>query len=227
MSTTTMPLPGPEGVLEATLEEPPHAPRFVAVVAHPHPLYGGTMDNLVVVGTVRALVAAGAAALRFNFRGVGASAGTHDNGDGERADLVAATAGLTRRFDDLPLLLAGYSFGAAVALRLLESRRSAQANLGPVDSALVLAPPLSLYDFGFLHRNRVPLALICGERDELTPADAVGAAERTWAGLERVAVVAGAGHDLAAGIDGGEALQAALESCLAALGHPRSIGGGV
>ena len=114
-------LPGPDGVLEA-LEDAPDVgvyaqPRGVAIVAHPHPLFGGTMDNKVVQTLARALVQCGWRAVRFNFRGVGASAGTYDEGRGELADLLAVLEysapsgpGLPR----LPVALAGFSFGSFV-----------------------------------------------------------------------------------------------------------------
>ena len=93
------------------------SPRCVAVIAHPHPLYGGTMDNKVVTTLARALAEAGAATLRFNFRGVGATEGVHDEGRGEADDMVRVAAHARERHPGLPLLLAGFSFGGAVAVR--------------------------------------------------------------------------------------------------------------
>jgi alpha/beta superfamily hydrolase len=93
------------------------APRAVAVIAHPHPLYGGTMDNKVVTTLARAFAEAGAATVRFNFRGVGASAGTHDEGRGEADDMVRVVEYATQAHPGLPLVLAGFSFGGAVAVR--------------------------------------------------------------------------------------------------------------
>ncbi|MGA3098556.1 MAG: alpha/beta fold hydrolase, partial [Bryobacteraceae bacterium] len=104
---------GPAGRMEALLEEPEEdAPRLAAVVCHPHPLYGGTMHNKVVYRMARGLRRAGAAVLRFNFRGVGRSAGSHGNLVGEIEDARAALAWLRQRYPDLPFSLAGFSFGA-------------------------------------------------------------------------------------------------------------------
>jgi alpha/beta superfamily hydrolase len=93
------------------------APRAIAVVCHPHPLYGGTMDNKVVTTTARTFTDAGASTFRFNFRGIGATEGTHDEGRGETEDCLAVIAHARRTVGDLPLWLAGFSFGGAVAVR--------------------------------------------------------------------------------------------------------------
>ena len=93
------------------------SPRCVAVIAHPHPLYGGTMDNKVVTTLARAFAEAGAATLRFNFRGVGATEGTHDEGRGEADDMVRVAGHARELHPGLPLVLAGFSFGGAVAVR--------------------------------------------------------------------------------------------------------------
>ena len=113
-------LGGDAGAIEVVASIP-EAVSAVAVIAHPHPLFGGTMDNKVVTTVARAFFEAGAAVFRFNFRGVGASEGTHDEGRGETDDMVrvigharSSTAG------DLPLFLAGFSFGGAVATRASE-----------------------------------------------------------------------------------------------------------
>ena len=110
---------GPAGRLEALLEEPEEgAPRLAAVVCHPHPLYGGTMHNKVVYRMARGLRRAGAAVLRFNFRGVGLSEGRHGRLAGEIEDARAALAWLRQRYADLPFSLAGFSFGALAITRL-------------------------------------------------------------------------------------------------------------
>jgi alpha/beta superfamily hydrolase len=127
-------LRGPAGRLEAVLKMPAGPVRAAAVVAHPHPLYGGTMHDKVVYATARRLEARGAAVLRFNFRGVGASMGRHDQGRGERQDVTAALAEVRRRLPGVPLLAAGYSFGCFVAL--------AAAADGSADAMLGLAPPV-------------------------------------------------------------------------------------
>jgi alpha/beta superfamily hydrolase len=107
---------GAAGKIELALAVP-DSPRAIAVIAHPHPLFGGTMDNKVVTTLARAFVEAGAAAFRFNFRGVGATEGSHDEGRGEADDLVAVIEHARARFPALPLMLAGFSFGGAIAVR--------------------------------------------------------------------------------------------------------------
>jgi hypothetical protein len=112
-------LDGPVGRLEALLEEPEDAvPRLCAVVCHPHPLFGGTMHNKVVYRLARGLRRAGIVVLRFNFRGVGASAGEHAHLEGEIEDARAALAWLRARYPALPYALAGFSFGSRVITRL-------------------------------------------------------------------------------------------------------------
>ena len=107
---------GAAGAIEVA-SAAPEAPRVVAVIAHPHPLYGGTMDNKVITTLARAFVDAGAATVRFNFRGVGGSEGTHDEGRGETDDMLRVVEHARSEFGALPLLLAGFSFGGAVAVR--------------------------------------------------------------------------------------------------------------
>jgi uncharacterized protein len=107
---------GAAGAIEVAYAIPAH-PVAVAVVAHPHPLFGGTMDNKVVTTVARAFTDAGAATFRFNFRGVGASAGRHDEGRGETDDFLEVAAHAARAVGELPLWMAGFSFGGGVALR--------------------------------------------------------------------------------------------------------------
>jgi alpha/beta superfamily hydrolase len=110
---------GPAGRLEAMLEEPGHSePTAAALVCHPHPLHGGTMHNKVVHRLARGLRKAGCAVLRFNFRGVNLSEGEHDHGKGETLDALACLKELRGRYPGLPFLLAGFSFGSRVALKV-------------------------------------------------------------------------------------------------------------
>ena len=112
-------LAGPAGRLEALLEEPEDGePRMAAVVCHPHPLYGGTLHNKVVYRLARGLRRSGIVVLRFNFRGVGSSAGEHGRLEGEIEDARAALAWLRQRYPALPYALAGFSFGSRVITRL-------------------------------------------------------------------------------------------------------------
>jgi alpha/beta superfamily hydrolase len=107
---------GAAGSIEAA-GSVPDAVRAVAIIAHPHPLFGGTMDNKVVTTIARAFTDNGAATWRFNFRGVGATEGAHDEGRGETDDMLAVIAHVRERHAGVPLWLAGFSFGGAVAVR--------------------------------------------------------------------------------------------------------------
>ena len=109
-------IPGAAGAIEVA-SDIPEAPVAVAVIAHPHPLYGGTMDNKVVTTLERAFRELGAATFRFNFRGVGRTAGMHDEGRGEADDMLRVVEHARSSVPDLPLWLAGFSFGGAVATR--------------------------------------------------------------------------------------------------------------
>ncbi|GAB4168116.1 MAG: alpha/beta hydrolase [Rhodocyclaceae bacterium] len=120
---------GPAGAIETLIEEP-EQPRGIAIVCHPHPLFGGALENKVAQTLARALRELGHVVLRPNFRGVGASAGVHDEGEGETEDVVALADYARGRWGELPLALAGYSFGAyvqtRVAKRLAERGRPAR-----------------------------------------------------------------------------------------------------
>src|ERR1700682_2357059 len=109
-------LEGASGKIEVAFSLP-QWPRPMSVMAHPHPLFGGTMDNKVVTTLARAFVKTGSAAFRFNFRGVGASEGAHDEGRGETDDMLRVIEHAQRTAGPLPLKLAGFSFGGAVATR--------------------------------------------------------------------------------------------------------------
>ena len=111
---------GAAGRIETVLERPAGAPRGAALVAHPHPLHGGTLDNKVVQTLARTFVELGYVALRPNFRGVGASEGVHDEGRGETEDLLRVAAHVKEAFGDSPLVLAGFSFGAAVQTQVAQ-----------------------------------------------------------------------------------------------------------
>lgn len=117
LQTQRLQLAGAAGRIQALRDEPVGTPRGVAVIAHPHPLFGGTMDNKVVQTLARAFVQAGWSAVRFNFRGVGETEGTHDDGRGEAEDLLAVVDQVA---GEGPLALGGFSFGAYVTVRALE-----------------------------------------------------------------------------------------------------------
>ncbi|AWL05617.1 alpha/beta hydrolase [Massilia oculi] len=123
-------LDGPAGKMQCLLDLPEGAPRGVALVAHPHPLYGGTMENKVAQTLARTFVTLGYAAARFNFRGVGESEGVHDEGRGEVDDMAVMYAHMREQYPDLPITLTGFSFGTFVqaqfALRLAAEGRPAE-----------------------------------------------------------------------------------------------------
>ncbi|HVS10258.1 MAG TPA: alpha/beta fold hydrolase [Planctomycetota bacterium] len=154
-------IPGPAGRLEASLWLPKDgsAPRAGAVVCHPHPLHGGTMHNNVVFRTARGLQTAGLAVLRFNFRGAGKSEGAHHGAGGEVEDAAAALDELERRFPELELWAAGFSFGArtAAALALRDER---------VARLLAVALPCRAYDCSFVREVRQSGLILLGERDD-------------------------------------------------------------
>jgi alpha/beta superfamily hydrolase len=111
-------LQGGAGSMECLLDLPNEAPRGIALVAHPHPLYGGTMDNKVATTLARTFVALGYVAARFNFRGVGASEGVHDDGRGETDDMAVMLAHMQAQYPGLPVALSGFSFGTFVQAQL-------------------------------------------------------------------------------------------------------------
>jgi alpha/beta superfamily hydrolase len=111
-------LAGAVGRLECALDLPPLEPRGIGLVAHPHPLYGGTMDNKVAHSLARTFTGLGYAAVRMNFRGVGESEGVHDHGIGETDDMLLLLEEMQRQYPDLPVALSGFSFGTFVQSRL-------------------------------------------------------------------------------------------------------------
>lgn len=158
-------LPGSAGQIEVLIESPAVPPRAVALCCHPHPLFGGTMTNKVIHTVARAFVASGAAAIRFNFRGVGASQGVHDGGAGETDDVISLIEWARGRWPALPLWLGGFSFGAWVALR-------AQSIVHP-DRLVTVAPPVGRWDFSSIEPPQCPWLVIQGTQDELVDAAAV------------------------------------------------------
>jgi len=158
-------LAGPAGSLEALFWDVPSdvaKPQFAAVVCHPHPLFGGTMHNKVVYQTAKTLHGAGLPVLRFNFRGVGLSQGAHDAGRGEQDDVRAALDFLAARFPRVPLLAAGFSFGAWVGLRVgcEDARVAALAGLGM---------PVASVDVSYLSSCVKPKLLVSGDHDQFAP----------------------------------------------------------
>ncbi|MGO9124417.1 MAG: alpha/beta hydrolase [Terriglobales bacterium] len=159
-------LDGSAGRLEALLNLGVEGATHAALVCHPHPLYGGAFHNKVVFHTMKALNSFGFPVLRFNFRGVGMSQGTHDDGLGEVDDVRTALDWLDAEFH-LPMIFAGFSFGAAIGLR-------AACPDARVDSVIGLGLPLlptddRSYDLDFLHTCRKPKLLVSGTRDQFGP----------------------------------------------------------
>jgi alpha/beta superfamily hydrolase len=144
----------------------------IAVISHPHPLYGGSMTNKVVHILAKSFNELDAITVRFNFRGVGKSAGKYDEGIGEAEDLQTLVDELKKWRPQAPILLAGFSFGAYVTTR-------AQMNIRP-EKVLLVAPPVSMYPFDELDEIDVPWLVIQGGQDEVIDANAV----KTWV-LER------------------------------------------
>ena len=202
---------GPAGKLQASLSSPGR-PHLQVVVAHPHPLDGGSMDNLVVLQTALAFSKRGAETLRFNFRGVGESDGRHSEGRGEVDDLQAALRGLPQQTADLPGVLAGYSFGSAMALALL-TRDEPPAR--PLNALLLLAPPMTHYEFSALEDCQIPVAVIYGENDDLTPLRMVRSSLGSRDPEITLATPIGSvGHDLGTSVSGAglsEALDRSLD----------------
>ncbi len=179
---------GAEGAIEALRDAPPAgtAARGVAVIAHPHPLYGGTMDNKVVQTLARAFVACGYSAVRFNFRGVGGTAGVHDEGRGELLDMLEV---VRQAAPDGPLALAGFSFGAFVASHALARLWGERQ----VQRAVLVGTAASRFDVAPVPEDAHAATLVVhGEHDQTVPLAAV----MDWARPQTlpVTVVPGGGH---------------------------------
>lgn len=153
---------GPAGALETDLNDPGEPRRGIALIAHPNPVQGGTKDNKVVTTLAKTLFGLGYVAVRPNFRGVGASAGGFDHGNGEVDDLLAVAGYATARYGELPLLLAGFSFGAFVQTRVAQTLHAERLVLvGPAVNRFPAAtvPPDSLVIHGEVD-DVVPLAAV-------------------------------------------------------------------
>ncbi len=153
---------GPAGALETDLNDPGLPRRGIALIAHPNPVQGGSKDNKVVTTLAKTLFGLGYAVIRPNFRGVGASAGSFDHGNGETDDLIAVTRYARGRFGELPLLLAGFSFGAFVQTRL--------ARQVTADRLLLVGPAVNRFPAEAVPANTL---VIHGEHDDVVPLAAV------------------------------------------------------
>ena len=166
--TQSLTLPGPVGAIQALLDLPEAdlfaSPRGTAVIAHPHPLFGGTMTNKVVQTIARACVQCGWRAVRFNFRGVGASGGHYDEGRGEVDDMLAVVAQTAPA--DQPLLLAGFSFGGFIAARAIDTLHPQRAIAG----AVLVGTAASRFDVPPVPAELHPQTLVVhGEQDDTVP----------------------------------------------------------
>lgn len=160
-------LPGPAGVIEVAIEMPSagHGVAATAVICHPHPMHGGSMHNKVVTMVERSLRELGLCTVRFNFRGVGASTGEYDDGRGETLDLLAVGEWVREQRPHDVLWLAGFSFGAYVAL--LAARHL------PIQQMISVAPPAGRWDFSAVLPPQCPWLVIQGEDDDVVDPQAV------------------------------------------------------
>ena len=182
---TPLDIDGPAGLLEALLEDPGGSGARFAVVCHPHPLHGGTMHNKVVFMLARALQEQGIPTLRFNYRGVGRSAGSYDDGRGETDDALSVIDWGRRRWPGARLVLAGFSFGAAVSLRA--------ALVAGAEHLISVAPPVTRLT-GPVSRPDCRWLLLQGDADELVDCREVLAWAARFAPPPTVRVFAGGDH---------------------------------
>jgi alpha/beta superfamily hydrolase len=159
-----------------------------AVVCHPHPQYGGSMENDLVVALTDALGAASFATLRFDFRGVGASGGRYDDGRGEVDDVLAAAAVLRERLGTSRVALVGYSFGSVMALR------AGCADPDGTMGVVAIGPPTRMLGLDFLAGYTLPIAVVTGDRDQFCPLDALESARERFAPASTLALIPGADH---------------------------------
>jgi uncharacterized protein len=184
---------GPAGDLQALVESPQDAPgavagpvRAFAVVCHPHPLYGGTMDNKVVYTVARAFQQCGAPAIRFNYRGVGTSAGSYDEGRGETQDTLAVIEYGRRRWPQAQLWLGGFSFGGAVAV--LAAAHSAPGRV------VLVAPAVTRIDVRGAPPPSCPWLVVQGDADDMVPTQQVLDWAHRMQPPPAVTLLPGAGH---------------------------------
>ena len=179
-------IPGPVGRLEATLRGATRT-RGAAVVAHPHPQHGGTLDNPVVFHSDRQLFRAGLSSLRFNFRGVGSSDGQYDSGRGEVEDLGAAVSWMRDVVAGVPLFVVGYSYGALCGIR--------HAIGDPKIAGLIaIGLPPRRYDLAEIEKLPCPMAVVQGSRDEFGSLEEVRSALRRASATAELRVIRGSGH---------------------------------
>lgn len=152
-------IPASHGRLEAILKEPTGEAKGIALVAHPHPLGGGTMHNKVVYRAAAGLIEAGLVTVRFNYRGVGASTGTHDEGRGEMDDIRTALDYLSENYPNQAITFAGFSFGSRFGTETV-------LNDARVPRIISIGTPVDKYDYSFLKECAKPILFIHGDSDE-------------------------------------------------------------
>jgi alpha/beta superfamily hydrolase len=174
-------IPGAAGVIDTLLNDPGETRRGIALIAHPHPLMGGTNENKVVQTLAKTFFALGYAALRPNFRGVGQSAGVHDKGIGETEDLLTVIRYAQEKFGELPVTLAGFSFGSYVQTRVVKQISA--------ERLVLVAPAVSRFETGEVPAETL---VIHGEVDDVVPLTSVF----DWVRPQNlpVVVVPGSGH---------------------------------
>ena len=208
-------LNGPAGRLEALLNAGAESATLAAVVCHPHPLFGGTLHNKVVFHTMKALNSFGFPVLRFNFRGTGLSEGEHDHGVGEVEDVRTALDWMDAEFH-LPLVFAGFSFGAAVGMRAACADARVRAAIGvgtPVAPVAAATEEPRVYTFEFLHDCSKPKLFVSGARDQFGPRAKLEELVASLPEPKKLVVIEGADHffegrlrELREAIEGWEAL---------------------
>jgi uncharacterized protein len=189
-------LEGPAGRLESLLNAGSERPTHAAVVCHPHPLFGGTLHNKVVFHTMKVLNSFGFPVLRFNFRGAGLSQGEHDQGNAEVEDVRTALDWLDAEFH-LPLIFAGFSFGAAVGLRAACSDDRVKALIGLGVPAVPVAAGTETprtYTFDFLRECARPKLFVSGTRDQFAPRAKLQALIDSAADPKKLVLIDGADH---------------------------------
>jgi uncharacterized protein len=189
-------LEGPAGRLEALLNAGVENATHAALVCHPHPMFGGTLHNKVVFHAMKALNSFGFPVLRFNFRGAGLSQGENDHGNGEVDDVRTALDWLDAEFH-LPLVFAGFSFGAAVGLRAARSDERVKALIGVGTPVVPVAEDTETprtYDLGFLHDCTKPKLFVSGARDQFGPKAKLEALVASLPEPKRLVLIEGGDH---------------------------------
>jgi len=199
----TFDIAGPAGRLEALLMNPEGPATAAAVICHAHPLHGGIMHFKVLFRAAKALQAHGAAVLRFNFRGVGRSEGTHDEGRGEQGDAAVAVDEMARRFPGLPIVLGGFSFGSSIAVKV-------GCGDARVRALLVMGFPVAmLKDTSFLASCTLPRLFVQGENDDFADGTRIRTLVATLPEPKTLVVIPGSDHFFDGHLD---ELQAAVDS---------------